>query len=624
MPLEERSCFAQTDTTLLERFYVRELAGNGLQPYHHDEFDTLLLKGAKSGSLADLLVQTSPLTIKYYGPGQLASANFRGTSASQTMIVWNGIRINNPMMMQSDLGSFPAAIIGSGSVVYGPGTLGFAAGAFGAVIKIQPLPAGTVENSIDISTYLGSFGYSALYANLELKHKRLRNRTLFYRDMSENDFTYPDNFSSSRPYNIVRREGSSWLRHGLMQSLSLLNEKGISGDLVIWVNQKHTNLPYPIHQQQARYTQSQADDDLRILLQGRKRYGNILVEAHSAFQAGSMHYLESRSKTDAMHHTQNYQQAITFRGLTKGLVWRASVNYEMQKVITSEYQEDKTRHILATFGELRNPAGSKYLYGIVARGEFVPGYGLDLMPSALLGYRAGKDRKHLIKATATRNRQLPGFNDLYWVPGGNSDLMPETMLAAELSYERSRIEAGALVLSPKLLVFRQRVENKIMWLPDTGIFWNADNIGLVKMSGIEASLEIYAVIRKSKIKSVMRYNYVSAGRWSEDQEPVVRQLIYQPYHTAAFNAQISNRAGMFIWETTATGLRYTNAENTAYMPGHTLSNIKYISPGIKSEYALTDIFISIYNLFDAKYQAIAWYPMPGRHFRIGVNLKFKP
>ena len=620
----ERSCIAQTDTTLLERFYVRELAGNGLQPFHHDEFDTLLLKGARSASLADILAQTSPLSLKYYGPGQLASANFRGTSASQTMVVWNGIRINNPMMMQSDLGAIPAAIIGSGSIVYGPGTLGFTAGAFGAVIDLQTSLSNKAENSIEIEQTTGSFGFSFFQAMLELHNGKMNSRTLFYRDMSENDFPYPDNFTSSRPYNIERREGASWLRHGLMQTFSMLNDNGASGDLIIWANQKQTNLPYPIHQQQGRYSQSQAEDDLRILLQGRKRYDNMLIEAHSAFQMGSMHYLESRSKTDASHQTQNYQQAITLRGFTSGLIWRTSADYELQRVITSEYEGEKTRHIFAAFGELRNPAGSKYLFGVVARSEFVPGYGLALMPSGLLGYRPGREGKHLVKATITRNRQLPGFNDLYWIPGGNSGLLPETMIAAELSYERPGIQAGAFVLSPKVLLFRQRVENKIMWLPDTGAFWSANNIGLVKITGAEAAIVTSANLRRASIKIAIRYSFVSAERFSENNESVVRQLIYQPYHTSSFNTQISNkRAGTIVWESTYTGIRYTNADNTAYMPGHTLSNIYYVSPCIKSEYFVTDLFISLFNLFDAKYQAIAWYPMPGRYFRAGVSFKFK-
>ena len=56
-----------------------------------------ILQANKTRSLAELLTDHTSIYIKSLGTGALSTASFRGTSASQTRVNWNGINITPPL-----------------------------------------------------------------------------------------------------------------------------------------------------------------------------------------------------------------------------------------------------------------------------------------------------------------------------------------------------------------------------------------------------------------------------------------------------------------------------------------------------------------------------------------------
>ena len=74
-------------------------------------FDSKVLEAYSARSLGDLLQEKSPVFIRQYGAGMLASPSFRGTSAGHTAIFWNGLPVNSPSLGQSDLSILPVEAI---------------------------------------------------------------------------------------------------------------------------------------------------------------------------------------------------------------------------------------------------------------------------------------------------------------------------------------------------------------------------------------------------------------------------------------------------------------------------------------------------------------------------------
>src|SRR3712207_2725245 len=69
------------------------------------------LQANKTRSLAEILTDHTPVYIKSTGTGALGTASFRGGSASQTRVNWNGINITPPMSGTFDFSQIPVFFI---------------------------------------------------------------------------------------------------------------------------------------------------------------------------------------------------------------------------------------------------------------------------------------------------------------------------------------------------------------------------------------------------------------------------------------------------------------------------------------------------------------------------------
>lgn len=77
------------------------------------------LQANKTRSLAEILTDHTPVYIKSTGTGALATASFRGGSASQTRVNWNGINITPPMSGTFDFSQIPVFFIDNIDLYFG-------------------------------------------------------------------------------------------------------------------------------------------------------------------------------------------------------------------------------------------------------------------------------------------------------------------------------------------------------------------------------------------------------------------------------------------------------------------------------------------------------------------------
>ena len=82
-------------------------------------------------SLTNLLNNNSSIYFKQNGYGMVSSPSFRGTTAQQTAVVWNGININSQLTGQTDFNTistrnFDNVVLkaGGGSTIYGTSAIG--------------------------------------------------------------------------------------------------------------------------------------------------------------------------------------------------------------------------------------------------------------------------------------------------------------------------------------------------------------------------------------------------------------------------------------------------------------------------------------------------------------------
>ena len=97
------------------------------------KFDSLALKENIALSMADILTFNSSVFVKSYGRATLSTVAFRGTSPSHTQVIWNGMRINNPMLGMTDFSTIPSYFIDQASLLHGTSSVNETGGGLGAL-----------------------------------------------------------------------------------------------------------------------------------------------------------------------------------------------------------------------------------------------------------------------------------------------------------------------------------------------------------------------------------------------------------------------------------------------------------------------------------------------------------
>ena len=150
--------------------------------------DTVISRN--SVSLSDLLNFNSDIYIKENGYGMVASPSFRGTNASQTAVIWNGIPINSNLTGQTDFNTIATASLTNVIIRSGGGSSQYGSGAVGGSIHLNNTIDFTENSSNELTIYYGSF------ASVGGIFKRKMATEKKYLDMavdfisSDNDFEY--------------------------------------------------------------------------------------------------------------------------------------------------------------------------------------------------------------------------------------------------------------------------------------------------------------------------------------------------------------------------------------------------------------------------------------------------
>src|SRR5689334_111449 len=94
--------------------------------------------------VADVLREVPGLVLARSGsPGKATSLFTRGAASTQTLVLWNGIEINNPYFSGYDWGRFSTAGVEQVEVVRGPFSALYGSDAVAGVVNVVTVPAAT-------------------------------------------------------------------------------------------------------------------------------------------------------------------------------------------------------------------------------------------------------------------------------------------------------------------------------------------------------------------------------------------------------------------------------------------------------------------------------------------------
>lgn len=411
----------------------------------------------------DLLRLEPSLDLQQRAPnGVLTDLSIRGSSFGQTLVLLNGLRLNDAQTGHFNMNlPVPLEAVDRIEVLKGAGSLFYGSDAVGGVVNvITNVPE---RRTLRIRTALGSFGAQQQRVNFGSSNKLWSQRLVVARDFSTG-------FTSNRDFRTL--SGAYDLRfRGRLGNTSVLLA---AADRAFGAEQFYGNFP--------------SWERTKTWWAGIRQELGSKTEASFAFRRGTDLFVLYRDRPAVYtnHHAGETYQAALRRVETLNSNTRLSYGVEgLRDTLNSTNLGNRTRDRGAAYVGLDVRALRRFSLTLGTREELYTGGGRQFNPTVAAGYWLSHGWK--LKASASRAFRLPTFTDLYYrdpANVGNPLLRPERAW----NFEGGVQWVGLDSLRAELTVFQRRERDGIDYFRRTPSDpWTAANFQRLRFSGIEAA-----------------------------------------------------------------------------------------------------------------------------------------
>ncbi len=580
-------------------------------------------------SAADLLQSRSGLFLKSYGPdGTLQTIAIRGMAAEQTQISFDGIPLNNLQLGSADLSQLTVDNLQSIDMYRGSNVILGGSGAIGGSLNLNPLqPAGQLK--IRSKIVYSSLKNTKINGQFHVPYAKLNLRSLLTFAHANGLNHYSTVFQGKR---IALRNRDFRQNHLSYQILFHPKKWGQFKFFISHFN-RHAGAP-------KAFTNPATEE----VNKARMSVNNTLsylrwqqTKKHSGFYAQGyvrnewMTYSDPATSVNfkplhSIHFNQEQGLQVRFHySPRQTLLFKSGVEMARQFINSSEAGSHKRqRQAFYLLSDLMIFERPNALQAFHLNGGLRIEHFSRLSPILLPVIGASFEWYHTqIYASAGKNFRIPGFNDLYWIPGGNPDLKPEFSKNFE-SGLRQMLTVSRWLGQFEISAYQNIVQDQIRWLPGSSGYWTPKNISRVRSRGLEFSFQWAHVSGKHKI----RFSYTFGRAIKQKAETANdltagNQIPFLPQEQWGLFAQTGWRrwrTGMLLRHT---GFRYTDFSNdsNSILPSFTTGRIWLQGKMLLGKTAIVPEVI-IENILNQSYQVLKGFPMPGRYVQIGCSFEF--
>lgn len=560
-------------------------------------------------SLTSLLNYNTVIYFKENGLGMTSGPSFRGTTASQTAVIWNGININSQFLGQTDFNTIGTRDFNSIAVKAGGGSVLYGSSAIGGSIHLNNDLQFKKAFSNHLFFSAGSYDtYSANYRTM-VSSDKYSLQVSFSRNSSENDFKYPGNTDQK---NINGEYYNTSMNTTFGYKIDSNNTIKLYSQY--YDSERHFSLTTPTA------SKTKYDDfNTRNLLEWENKFDRFTSKLKLAHIGESYKYfsdINSKLFTYGKVETSIIKYDLAF-DVNDKIKLNSIVDYNRNKGYGSSINNVK-REIGTASLLLSHLISDKWDYNASIRQEITDNYGNPFLFS--LGTRYQFTDFYRIKLNASKNFRMPTYNDLFWEGSGNPDLRPETSYQGEIGNE---FFTKNFTLS--VTTYYNSIKDLLRWVPSQGggDNWSPENTKKVRAYGAEVLLEWKTKVDSHNFTLNGTYAYtVSESKQLISGELVYKQLIYVPYHKLTGSVSYNWKKVSSYFQYLYNGDVYSTPFNNpaTKVKNYNIGNIGAdYDFGKKNSYKLG---FQIFNIWNENYQPVISRQMPGTNYTLYINLNF--
>ncbi|MDZ7269538.1 MAG: TonB-dependent receptor [candidate division KSB1 bacterium] len=570
--------------------------------------------------------------------------SIRGSNPSQVLVLLDGVPLNDPLTGEVDLNQIPLAGVAEIRVLKGGHSSRHGSGALGGVVEISSQQ--TPRDEIRVSGQLGEYGARGIRSSLAGNFRRLNAFFSFENLAEEGDY----------PYAYQRPDGTTVEETRLNAGFVSRNYSGRLGlDLTPHSFQFHAHL----HRSQrglpglvfAWTPYAEAMTDRRILLghynfRSRAWHGQLLLSQHlnaTEFHNAPPPDAPLRFRTVPPYHTK-------YRILSHRAAFETTLRFGQGQAIflQTSLQRDDFKDEDLLFGspgpirQTSNLAGSMALRSewqlpkpeFLTRLTLTPAVRFDFISfrngartrndrqtSPNLGLLISRNRRWLVSFRANwgASFRAPTFADLFYQDfrvRGNANLLPEKSRDVDAGLQLGLPWLGRLDLSGGC--FRHELENLIVWELGSFATWQPSNTAaLLQGWEWEASWQTWQNRLALNLSQVILHAVDKSGRRTTHG----KRLTYRPEHSTKAGLEMHLKKIVLTYHKRLVGPRFVTPANTVSLPAYDVDDATLL---FKQEWQKLEVNCkaSVFNLFDAAYEIVERAPLPGRHWRVEVELVY--
>ncbi len=555
-------------------------------------------------------LQANGIAIRSNGAGLLTLAGLRGLYGNQLSLLWEGFNIQSPMNGSLDLNLIPSFLLDYAEVLPNSfSSINGNAALSGSISFGTNSPDFNKQQSAKVHTAFGSFNHQIYAAEYQFAHKKLFSKSRIWTQSALNN--YPIIGYENTPFKTVQNNNDN-KSTAFTQEFAFALPKNQLLIFKSWFHMANRGLVDAVHVPNPKSRQE--DRVLRLMTDWKfgKKHNYSLK---TAFFDEYMVFIDN-SNTYFHNNAQSF--ILEFAGmnvLNQKFNLRYGVNQTFNTAKVLHYNGTKSQNLLAAFASIHFEV-PKHAVDLSVRQQ-VHNKILEV-PTPSLAYQYKFNKFTSLNLSSGYSLRVPTFNDRFWNPGGNINLLNETAFKNEIAFKVQRNR-----LSFNLSVYHNRVSNLIVWLPHTNNFVEARNLRKAHITGAE--LQAVFMLYKTKDSKINLHftptlNFSQYAAAELGNEGIIgNQLIFIPVEMGNAYLQATHKSWSATFLLNYTGDRYIYTDNSSALHAFYLVDLQLNKKWYWKQLA-GRFGAAFNNILNAHYELFPARPMPGRNMQLNLSI----